>query len=387
VPVQTYPFAEVTDALRYLQAARHIGKLVLARTLLRPDGCYVITGGTGALGRHLARWLVARGARHLVMLARRPEAVEIPGASVQTIGVDVADEDAVRRALADVAPPVKGVFHLAGALHDATAAVLTREQLDAALATKLRGAEALDRATVGMQLDLFVLFGSLAGVVGSVGQANYAAANAALDAVVAARRARGLPGSLLDWGAWQGDGMARDFRGPAIAPDAALAALDVALSAGLARVAVSAAAAPVAPRVAALTERLNNAIGTAKLDVLSRVVDEIVSRVLGLGELTLARERPLTELGLDSLMAVELRNALGAAIDRPLPTSLVFDHPTTEALCGFLAERLGLVAAPVVAPPPVVVASETFADLDDNAEIEDDAALLLLERKLSHAGY
>ena len=88
--------------------------------MLRGDACYVITGGTGALGRHLARWLVARGARHLLLLARRPEAVEVPGASVRSIAVDVADAAAVARALTGLALPVKGVFHLAGALHDGT---------------------------------------------------------------------------------------------------------------------------------------------------------------------------------------------------------------------------------------------------------------------------
>ena len=108
LPVQSYPFAEVTDAMRCLQAARHIGKLVLSRTWARGDGCYVITGGTGALGRHLAHWLAARGARHLVLLARRPEPIEIAGASVRSVAVDVADEDALRRVLWVAAAADKG---------------------------------------------------------------------------------------------------------------------------------------------------------------------------------------------------------------------------------------------------------------------------------------
>ena len=384
LPVQSYPFAEVTDALRCLQAARHVGKLVLSRTLLRGDASYVITGGTGALGRHLAHWLVARGARQLILLARRAAPVDIPGASVRCIAVDVSDEAAVRQALSVQGQPVKGVFHLAGELHDATAATLTRAGLDAALAAKLRGAEALDKATASMPLDQFVLFGSLAGVAGSAGQANYAAANAALDAVVQARRRRGAPALLVDWGAWQGEGMAHGLGGPALTSEAALAAMDAALSASLTRVAISAGSVPAAPGVAALAEQLAGAIGSAKLAVLSDAVDEIVSRILGLGDLALERERPLNELGLDSLMAVELRNALGAACGRTLPTSLVFDYPTAEALGRFLAVEMGLIAATVPVPPPVTPAPVPPVE---DYDLADDAALLLLERKLSHAGF
>ena len=145
LPVQSYPFAEVGDALRCIQAARHIGKVALSRTRLRADATYVITGGTGALGRHLASWLVARGARHLLLLARRPTAVEIPPATVRVAAVDVTDTAAVRGALSGLPYPVKGIFHLAGELQDATAARLTRAQLDAAFTAKLRGAEVLDR--------------------------------------------------------------------------------------------------------------------------------------------------------------------------------------------------------------------------------------------------
>ncbi|MDR3538268.1 MAG: acyl carrier protein [Acetobacteraceae bacterium] len=192
--------------------------------------------------------------------------------------------------------------------------------------------------------------------------------------------------------------MARGLGGPALSPGAALAALDAALSADLTRVAISAGAAAVAPAVAGLAERLADAIGTGKRDVLAEAVDEIVGRILGLGGLVLERARPLTELGLDSLMAVELRNALGAAIGRTLPTSLVFDHPTAEALSVFLAAELGLVARtvpPPPAPPPMAVApAASPADSHVGSTVgspaddwDDDAALLLLERKLSHAGY
>ena len=260
-----------------MQAARHIGKLVVARTLLRSDATYVITGGTGGLGRHLARWLVERGARHLLLLARRPASVDIPGAEVRVVVLDVADEVAVRGALSNLPYPLKGVFHLAGELHDATAMRLTRAQIDAVLSGKLRGAEVLDRVTADQPLDLFVLFASLTGVIGFAGQANYAAANAALDALAHQRRARGLPAISIDWGAWQGAGMAQGRGGQGLPPALALEALDVALSGSLAQVGISAAAAPAARAAPGFNDRLAGAVGTAKLRVLADAVDEIVA--------------------------------------------------------------------------------------------------------------
>jgi acyl transferase domain-containing protein/SAM-dependent methyltransferase/nucleoside-diphosphate-sugar epimerase/acyl carrier protein len=384
LPVERWPFAEVTPALRRIQAARHVGKLVLARSLFRADATYLLTGGTGALGRHLARWLVANGARHLVLLARRPAEVTIDGATIRTIAADIADAAGLRRALSGLKHPLRGIFHLAGALHDATAGRLDRERLATAFPAKLAGAEALDRIASAHPIEHFVMFGSLAALHGSAGQANYAAANAALAAIAQRRRARGEPALLVHWGAWQGDGMAQGGVGRAgLSPDTALAALDSALSAGLAEVAISAAAAAGAPPPRlALQEKLAAAIGSAKRDALADAVAEAISRILGLGDMPLDSARPLAELGLDSLMAVELRNTLSAAVGKPLRASLVFDHPSAETLVAHLAAELGLgvaprpAEAPPPAPPPPPLADST----------EDDA-LLLLERKLAHAGY
>jgi acyl transferase domain-containing protein/nucleoside-diphosphate-sugar epimerase/SAM-dependent methyltransferase/acyl carrier protein len=380
LPVERWPFAEVTPALRRIQAARHIGKLVLARSLFRGDATYLVTGGTGALGQHLSRWLVARGARHLVLLARNPGEVAIEGAEVRIVAADIADPAALRRALSGLKHPLRGIFHLAGALHDSTATRLDRERLAAAFPAKLAGAEALDRIASAHPIDHFVLFGSLAALHGSAGQANYAAANAALSAIAARRRARGEPATLVHWGAWRDAGMAGGRAG--LSPEAALAALDSALSAGLAEVAVSAAStAAAAPRLA-LQEKLAAAIGSAKRDALAEAVAEAIGRILGLGEMPLDRARPLAELGLDSLMAVELRNTLSAAIGRPLRASLVFDHPSAEALVAHLAAELGIGTAPRAETPPPPAPEAEAARADD-----DDALLLLLERKLAHAGY
>jgi acyl transferase domain-containing protein/NADP-dependent 3-hydroxy acid dehydrogenase YdfG/SAM-dependent methyltransferase/acyl carrier protein len=389
LPVELHPFADVTGALRVLQGARHVGKLALGRTRFRSDATYVISGGTGAIGRELAAWMVEQGARHLLLLARRPVEIQIAGAAVRTEVVDLLDAGAVRRVLEGAAPAVKGVFHLAAELHDATAATMSRAQLDAAFGAKLHGAEALDVATRALLLDHFVLFGSLAGPLGAAGQANYAAANAALDAIVASRRADGRPATLIDWGAWRGLGMARDLGGPALDAVTALAALDVALASDVPRVAVSAGARADAATTAAFAKRLEAAVGnTTRREVLEELIETLVRRILGLGDLPLERHRPFAELGLDSLMAVELRNALGAAIGRTLPTSLVFDHPTADALCAYLAVELGLVAAPApaVAPTPIRIVAPVSPEPATIDALGDDDALALLERKLSHAG-
>ncbi|MGE5149636.1 MAG: KR domain-containing protein, partial [Rhodospirillaceae bacterium] len=347
LPVALHPFADVTGALRVLQGARHIGKLALSRTRFRGDATYVISGGTGAIGRELAAWMVEQGARHLLLLTRRPMGIEIAGATVRTEVVNLSDAAAVRRVLEKATPAIKGVFHLAAELHDATAATMSRAQLDAAFGAKLHGAETLDTGTRALPLDHFVLFGSLAGRLGAAGQANYAAANAALEAIVAGRRAEGRPATLIDWGAWRGLGMARDLQGPALEARAALAAFDIALASDMPRMAVSAGARADAAATAAFAKRLDATVGnSAKREVLEELVETLVRRILGLGDLPLERQRPFAELGLDSLMAVELRNALGAAIGRVLPTSLVFDHPTADALCAHLAVELGLAVPP-----------------------------------------
>jgi len=389
LPVTLHPFADITSALRVLQGARHIGKLALNRTRFRGDATYVISGGTGAIGRELTAWMVEQGARHLLLLTRRPVEIQIAGAMVRTQVVDLDDVAAVRRVLESAKPAVKGVFHLAAELHDATAATMTRTQLDAAFAAKLHGAEALDAATGALPLDHFVLFGSLAGRLGAAGQANYAAANAALEAIAAGRRAKGQSATLIDWGAWRGLGMARDLEGPALEAGTALAAMDAALASDLPRVAVSAGARTDASATAAFAKRLDAAVGNAKREVLEELIEMLVRRILGLGDLPLERHRPFAELGLDSLMAVELRNALGAAIGRVLPTSLVFDYPTADALVAYLAVELGVAAppAPAVAPPPIRVAAPVSPEPAAIDGLADDDALALLERKLSHAGY
>ncbi|MEI5103718.1 SDR family NAD(P)-dependent oxidoreductase [Streptomyces sp. PmtG] len=357
-----------------------------------PHGTALVTGGTGAIGGHIARWLAENGARRLLLTSRRgPDApgadelrteLEALGADVTIAACDAADRDALARVLADIPEeaPLTGVFHTAGVLDDGVVDGLTAQRLATVFRAKVESARHLDELTSGLDLTAFVLFSSFAGLSGGTGQGSYAAANAALDALAAARGARGLPATSVAWGAWDGGGMAADRgRGgavPPMDPKLAVAALRGAIGHGptatvIADVdweqylAAGPALAPNAlfadlPEARALAERATRtdsgaADGTgpdlaARLAALSgperdRFLEDLVrthaATVLGYpGPERVEPTRAFRELGFDSLTAVELRNALGAATGLPLPTTLVFDHPTPAALAAYLKGEL-----------------------------------------------
>ncbi|WP_330172191.1 type I polyketide synthase [Streptomyces sp. NBC_01498] len=350
-----------------------------------PDwrGGVLITGGTGALGRLVARHLVTtHGADRLVLLSRRgPDAdgaaelvaeLGVLGAEATVVGCDAADAAALAEVFA--AHPVTAVVHAAGVLDDATLTTLTPERLDTVLRPKVDAAWNLHELTKRQNIAHFVLFSSAAGLLGSPGQASYAAANAYLDALAGHRSALGLPGVSLAWGAWAGGGMAdrlgdtdsrRLERGGVTALDETAglalfdacaartepvlmpAALDLAAMARSGRVppqlrglvrpsrrlarAASSASAALRTGLAGLTPDERTA---ALLDV---VTDE-AGTVLGTGEID--PQLAFSELGFDSLTAVEFRNRLNEVSGLRLPATLIFDHPSPAVLAAHLADRL-----------------------------------------------
>ncbi|MFJ3497051.1 type I polyketide synthase [Streptomyces sp. NPDC086091] len=349
----------------------------------------LITGGTGALGARVARRLAARGARRLVLAGRRgPDAdgaadlraeLTAAGAEVTLAACDAADEDALAALLA--AHPFDAVVHAAGVLDDGLLATLTPDRLEAVLRPKLAAARALDRLTRDRDLRAFVLFSSFAGTVGSAGQGNYAAANAYLDALAAQRRAAGLPATSVAFGPWAGDGMAAAgpdtearLRAGGVAPldpEAALTALDRAVARTGAGLTVADVAwdrflpgftavrpAPLLaelPEARALSARTADdgtepgaadgglrarlaGLGEAEQErLLLHLVRGHVATVLGHGSAdAVEADRAFTELGFDSLMAVELRNRLGVAAGLQLPATLLFDQPTPRVLARHL---------------------------------------------------
>ncbi|MFB9459162.1 SDR family NAD(P)-dependent oxidoreductase, partial [Streptomyces antimycoticus] len=385
----------------------------------RPSGSVLVTGGTGALGAHLARWLVVNGAEHVVLTSRRgldaPGAVELrdelaaSGARVTVAACDVADRDALAELLASIPAefPLTAVVHAAGVLDDGLVDTLDAERLERVVRAKATSAQNLHELTRDLDLSAFVLFSSFAGSVGAAGQGNYAAANAYLDALAELRRAEGLPATSIAWGPWAEGGMAADEAlerrmrrdgVPPMAPESALTALRQALDLDDTAVTVAdidwdrflaeftavrpsalfgevraARPAPVegAPRPAAtagtgtLAERLSGLTDNERAQTLLELVRTQVASVLGHGGAEAVEAgRAFKELGFDSLTAVELRNRLNAATALRLPATLIYDYPNATALADHLrTELLGADAAVTggVAAPAVAVADDPIA--------------------------
>ena len=397
LPLRSWDIRQASDAYRFLSRARHIGKLVLTvPTPLDPEGTVLITGGTGVLGTLLARHLVTRhGARNLLLVSRKGRAADGAaaieseltelGASVRIASCDAADRDSLQELLAGipVEHPLTAVIHAAGVLDDAVFAAQTPRHLDAVLRPKIDAAWNLHELTASADLSAFVMFSSAAGVLGSPGQANYAAANAFLDALAQHRRQQGLPGVSMAWGWWaQATGMtghlnerdrARMSRGGYIPMSSAdgLALFDAALRQarsfvvpaqfdlatirsrsavgglppmfrGLIHAArrTAESAATVEPS-ADLRQRLAAMSTSEREHELLDIVRSNAAAVLGhdSGD-AVGADQEFKELGFDSLGAVEFRNRLKSATGLKLPTTAVLDHPTSTALARYLARAL-----------------------------------------------
>ena len=380
------------------------------------QGSYLITGGTGFLGLLLAKWLVGQGARYLVLLSRRgatsTEArvaigeMEKAGAQLAVVKSDVADREALQQGLdeglADF-PSLKGVVHAAGLLDDGMLTRQTWPQFEKVLAPKVAGAWNLHEYTAQCELDFFAIFSSIASVLGNQGQGNYASANAFLDALGNYRRNCGLPAHTINWGLWkQVSGMAdaqieERLRGRGFRPIEETAGLEA-----LARILMSENARQVAvvpcdwrtylrqtPSAQSFLEQLTVGETAQKPGLLSTLEDtspgqqhallldfvtETARQVIGLDASdSLGLDTPLMEMGMDSLMAVEMRNRLGEALDASLPVSLLFNYPSIGEVLGFIEQEIiktGDAAAPGERPE---ASDAQFTHLDEMSqqELED----------------
>jgi thioester reductase-like protein len=332
---------------------------------IQPVATYLITGGAGALGLATAQWLAERGARHLVMVGRRPASVaqlesiaalEAMGGAVTYRALDLADAAALQGLLEEIAAmgrPLRGIVHAAGILDDGLVSNQTPERCAAVAMAKLAGALQLDRLSRqwAPALDFFVTYSSVAALLGSPGQASYAAANGALDGLMAARRAEGLPGLSLNWGPWAGPGMAARSSQvlAAIPPDQALAALGRWLASGEARGVVvnldgarEHRLAPLCRALAAALEGLDDA--AARQLAVESTLAQLLAELGDFAAEDLDPQASLVGLGLDSLMAVELATAVQLGLGVSLGLGALEGEPTLASLAAHL---LTLLADPM----------------------------------------
>lgn len=438
LPRHVFAIDETDRAFRFMAQARHHGKIVVRHRAHQPaavrrDGTYLVTGGLSGLGPVVARWLAERGAGRLVLIGRRGATPDVApaldllralGTTVVAESVDVSDGAALAALLARIrseGPPLRGVVHSAGALDDASLLQQDPGRFARVFAAKVHGGYLLDTLTRGDSLDFFVLFSSIASVLGSRGQSNHSAANAFLDLLARERHSRGLPGLSINWGAWTDVGAAVQ-RGVterigalglgALTPSQGLLAMERLLAQDRAQAAVlivdwkqylaqagqggppaflSAMASQSEPasapaRFAApqsdLRQQIAAAVPARRRPLVAAFVREKALRALGLDPSRNVDPRtPLGEFGLDSLLAVELRNTLGSALGQSLSATLLFDYPTLDALTDFILDEVVAPAAPAAATPAGSTPADSLVDSIEDLSDEEVERMLAARAK------
>ncbi len=420
-----WPLAEAGSALDFMRSARHVGKIVLTAPplgsgRLRQDRTYLVTGGLGGIGCAVADWLADSGAGAIVLNGRRDpdaeaqaaiDALRKRGVRVEVELADATDSEAIDRMLARIdatMPPLGGVIHSVGVLSDAALTNQTWASFEQVLWPKILGAWHLHRATVNRDLDMFILFSSRVGVMGNPGQANHAAANAFLDQLAGHRRALGLPGQAIAWGAWSEIGEAAEQRerierrraalgGRWFTPQQGIKALErlvrqdatasvvMSMDWSVFEEAVEERPAFLEDLLSSTSDDATDATATSE-DLLSQLrgapagehhevlvsfLQQEVQAVLRLSDAP-APTVGFFDLGMDSLMAVELRNRLNRAFagEYSASNTMVFDYPDIETLAGHLVGELdhaGETPSPAEVTPPE--SPPRIADTDDGIAI------------------
>ena len=420
LPRHSFPLSEAPDAFRFMAQAKHIGKVVVTLNepevlvapssqqpvAFREDGTYLVTGGLGGLGLVLAEWMVERGARNLVLVGRSGAtsaaakealaAMQARGASVVVAKADVGSEVDVARVIGDVSaamPPLRGIMHLAAVLDDGILLQLNQERFQTVLGPKADGAWNLHTATLDAPLDFFVMFSSVAAVLASPGQGNYVAANAFLDALAHHRRAQGRAGLAINWGLWAEVGVAAR---PEItkrliqqgilpfSPSQGMHLLErvlqldspqaMAIAVDWSRL-LSLTSPPIlSVLVEEVThnsgpgraQRSNDGLTGQKLvaasaaerqPLIEAFLVEQIAHVLRCSPAKVDVQQPLTQLGVDSLMAVELKNRVESDLGLIVPVTALLEGPSLAQLSARLVTELPAPVAVSAAAVPAVAAS------------------------------
>ena len=410
LPSKSFPVQQSTQAFRYIQQAKHIGKVVLtlpvssSQNIISPTSNYLVTGGLGALGLQIAQWLTNQGAQQVTLVGRNnpsPAAetkiaqMRAAGTNIVVLKGDISKErvvaDIIQQLKTETHLPLKGLIHTAGVLEDGLLSQLSWTQFENVMAPKARGTWHLHQHTQSLSLDFFVCFSSIASLIGSPGQANYAAANTFMDTLMQHRRKSGLPGLSINWGPWSNAGMAAQLDSTTqkrmrsrginpIDPEAALKILKDLLTTSITNPSTDTPAQVGAfsinwnkfiaqlpsrvslPLLKQLKEQIQTDNSSLQSDHLQgleqlkqlpvaerrqRLMHQIqaeIADVLGYNDpKEIALDQPLGDLGVDSLMAVELANQLEHNLGPTIPASFLFEHPTLQGLVNYLVEQLSEV--------------------------------------------
>ena len=449
LPHTVFPLPDVVSAFRYMAQAKHIGKVVISipdrkhnlpqKVEISSDRSYLITGGLGALGFQVAQWLAHKGARNLILTNRRGltettqaqvAQLEKTGVQVAVIPTDVSDFDSVRQLLNAIEtemPPLAGVVHAAGVLADGMLLNQTRESFEQAIAPKVAGSWHLHSLTQNIPLDFFICFSSVSAVLGSPGQGNYAAANAFMDALAHYRQELGLPAISINWGPWAEAGMATNLAEEEQNRFSLQGIKPIPLQKGLAllgdlmenpspqptvlsvdwsvffRQFPSGQIPPLLKNIAATTtpsppnppldlhQQLEAAHPSERSQRLMSYVQTELAKVLNLSSIEeIDVDQGFLDLGMDSLMIVELRNRLQTGLGCTVPVSMAFDYPTVSALVNYLTETLFPSKAAAEASPPAETShSEESSGMSETEleQLSESEAEALLMSKLDDMRY
>jgi 7-keto-8-aminopelargonate synthetase-like enzyme/NADP-dependent 3-hydroxy acid dehydrogenase YdfG/acyl carrier protein len=394
LPQTVFPVNDAANAYRFMQQAKHFGKVVLSfntdtQPAIQPESSYIVTGGLGALGLLVAKQLVEQGAQHLVLAGRGGavnasgqdllDSLTAQGVAISIVAADVAKAEDVSRLIeiAQVKFPLRGIIHAAGVIDDAGLEKQTAERFARVMAPKAQGAWHLHKQTQHLQLDFFICFSSISSLMGSPGQCNYSAANAVVDLLMQQRHSQGLPGMSINWGPWAEVGMAANLSFADEGLDKIAPATGMQILADLMRrpaqhspaqigvftinwplfikqfpagqeplfiskmlVAKTAAMKKSAPS-SDIRQQLQNAAPDERPALLNNYIDAQLTQVLSLdASQSTPFDQHWRELGLDSLMTVELKNRLNRSLGVSIPLETIMQDATTRLLAEMVAQRL-----------------------------------------------
>jgi malonyl CoA-acyl carrier protein transacylase len=418
------------DRVALRREGRYVARLANSQLASKPisiqsDATYLITGGLGALGLKVAQWLVDRGAKNIVLTSRSKTSekkaetlaqIKSTGVNLIVAQADVSSEPEMALLLENIQslPPLKGIFHAAGVTGDRLLVEQDWASFERVMAAKVKGAWILHSLTSQLPLDHFVLLSSAASLLGSPAQGNYAAANSFLDALAHHRRSQQLPGLSINWGPWSQSGMAADLasrdririeaRGmKSIPPELGMEALGRLLGQNVAQVGVLPidwykflqqfpqdniptfleSFAVTSPKSSddkeSFLQQLSNTAVSDRQNLLIARIRSQIARIMGLDAADIDIKMGFADIGIDSLMAMELRNYLQNILERSIPASLVFDYPNVEALAQYFIKEIFARSNDepnILLEEPEAIVKSDLENIDDISDEEAEAMLL-----------